>query len=112
MPTDEGTAERKERPMDVRPPLVADLEAAEAIEPREGAFDDPAMAAEPLAGLTASAGDARGNATLTAGGATVREIEAFVGVQLLGAATRPSTLPAVLGRSVDRLHRDGRRQTG
>ena len=44
--------------MDVGAPLVAHGQAAEAVEPGQGALDHPAVAAQPLAGVDALAGDA------------------------------------------------------
>lgn len=67
--------------MDVGAALVADGQAAEAIQPGQCAFDHPAMAPEPLARLDAASGDAWRNAPLTTGGARAREVVALVGVQ-------------------------------
>ncbi len=44
--------------MDILPPLVADGQAPELAEPREGALHHPAVTAPPLAGLDALARDA------------------------------------------------------
>ena len=54
---DERAAEREEGRMDVGAPLVPDGEASEAVEPGEGALDDPAVAARLVAALDALAGD-------------------------------------------------------
>ncbi len=58
LPADEGTAQVQERLVNVGPPFVADGRAPETVEPGERALNDPAMAAQPLAGLDALAGDA------------------------------------------------------
>jgi hypothetical protein len=46
-PTDEAAGEGEEGFVDVGAALVADAEAAVLVQPCEGAFDDPALAAEP-----------------------------------------------------------------
>jgi hypothetical protein len=56
---DEGGAEGGEGEMDVLASLVANDEAAEAVEPGEGPFGDPAVAAELLAAVDAAPGDPR-----------------------------------------------------
>jgi hypothetical protein len=43
--------------VDVGPPVVADEQSLEVVQPGEGALDDPAQAAEPGAVLAAAAGD-------------------------------------------------------
>jgi hypothetical protein len=44
-PGDEGAAEREEGFVDFRAAFVAQREAAEAMQPRQGAFDNPAEVA-------------------------------------------------------------------
>ena len=51
---DEAAREGEERLVDVVAPFIADAQAAAAMQPGQGAFDDPAMAAEALASLTAA----------------------------------------------------------
>jgi hypothetical protein len=46
-PTDEAAGEGEEGFVDVGAAFVADAEAAVLVQPCEGAFDDPALAAEP-----------------------------------------------------------------
>ena len=47
LPADERAPEREERRVDVPPPVIADAEAAELIQPRKGPLDDPAPPAQP-----------------------------------------------------------------
>ena len=60
--------------MNVDASFVADGETPNAIEPCECAFDDPAIAAETFAGLDATPGDARRDASPPAGAATATMI--------------------------------------
>ena len=62
--TDDDAAEREEGVMHIGPTLIADAQAAEGMEPGEGALDHPAMTAEPLAGLEAATRDAWNDAAL------------------------------------------------
>ena len=48
--------------MEIGAALVADGEAPKAIEPRQGALDDPAVLAQALARLDAAPGDPRHDA--------------------------------------------------
>ena len=82
---DESAAREGEGFVDVGAPLIADGEAAEAIEPSERALDNPAVSAQPLARLHASScnpGRDGAGATLLAA-ATV--IVGFVRMELLRA---------------------------
>ena len=91
---DEGASDACKRTVDIDASLVADGETPEAIEPGEGAFDDPAIAAETLAGLDAAPGDARRDASLPAGAAAAAMIIGLVRVQLSRPAPRPAALAA------------------
>jgi hypothetical protein len=77
--------------MDVISALVADGEAAEAIEPGEGPLDHPPVLAEPLATLDASPGNARDDATASAFMVATAIIAGLVGVQLARPAMGPSS---------------------
>ena len=74
--------------MEIGPTLIANGEAAKAIEPRQGALDHPAMPSQPFPRLDPPAGDARRNAALAAGDATARIVVAFVSMQFGGTSTR------------------------
>ena len=58
MQGDEGAVKLQEGQMDVRPVLVADLQAPEAVEPGERPFDHPPVASQAVLGLDTTAGDA------------------------------------------------------
>ena len=95
---DEAGGEACEGFVDVGALLVADGQAAEAVEPRVGTLDDPAVTAEPLAALDAASRDAGhdppGPALLPPGLGVV----GFVSVQLAGSATRSPAPSAAQGR--------------
>jgi hypothetical protein len=80
--------------MDVGPPLVAHLKAAEAVEPGEGALHHPAIPSESLARFDAASGDAGEDTACPQGMAAPREVVGLVGVTLafaltMGARMRP-----------------------
>ena len=89
--------------MDVGAPLVADGQPAETVEPSQGAFDDPALAAQALTRLDACAGDARNDVALPQQIATKAVGVAFVGVEFDRAFAPPSV--GLFGRAdgIDRL---------
>lgn len=91
--------------MEIRSSLIADGQAAEAIEPRQGALDDPAMPSQPLPRLDAPASDAREDAALAAGGATAWIVVALVGVQFVWAATRSASSTVRLAQRWDGVQR-------
>src|SRR5438067_2475825 len=104
--TDQDAAELQEGEMDIRPSLIANPQAAEAREPREGPLHHPAVAAQLLAALDAAAGDARRNAPLPTRRSAVRGIIALVGVQLGGPPPRAAQ------RALDRRDRVQHRRQG
>jgi hypothetical protein len=59
VPADQAAGEGEEGFVHVGVAVVADGEAAVAVEPGEGAFDDPAVGAESGAVLALAAGDER-----------------------------------------------------
>ena len=63
-PTDEAAGEGEEAFVDVVAAVGADEEAAAVVQPGEGAFDDPTVAAEAGAVLGLAAGDDRLDAAL------------------------------------------------
>src|SRR5579875_2485221 len=83
---DQSTAEGEEGMMDVGAALVADGQAAEAVEPGQRALDDPAVPAEPVRALDTPPSNARFDVTPAAGPAAGRIIISLVGVQLIGSA--------------------------
>jgi len=76
--------------MHVEPSFVTYGEASEFVEPCEAALDHPSVAAELLAGLDAAPGDARLDPAAQAGAPAAAMIVGFVGVQLVGSASRPA----------------------
>ena len=70
--------------MDVGPWLVADGEAAELGEPRQGSLDDPPSSSQPLAALDPAPGDAVLDSSTGESLTTAAMIVGHVGVQLRG----------------------------
>jgi hypothetical protein len=89
--------------MHVEPSLIADSEPPELVEPREAAFDHPSMAAELLAGIYAAPGDAWFDAPTQAGASAAPVIVGFVGVQLVGSASRSAALARDGRHSVEQV---------
>ena len=73
--------------MDVVAAVGADEEAAAVVEPGEGAFDDPAVTAEPGAVLGLAAGDDRFDPSLPDEAAVLVVVVAAVGEQRLGSSS-------------------------
>lgn len=81
--------------MDVGAPFVAGGESSVgAVQPSEGALDDPAMPAELLLGLDAAASNAGDDAAHQASGAAEDVVVGLVGVKLVGAEARSTPAPA------------------
>ena len=70
--------------------LVADEQALEVVEPGEGAFDDPAIAAEAGAVVSLAAGDHRLDAALPDQPPIRVVVVAAVGDHAVGSAARPA----------------------
>src|SRR5262245_11263604 len=85
--------------MDVCSPLIAHFQPSLAVQPGMRAFDDPAMTAEFFLRLNSSAGDARGDATLTQRSPVFLRLVSFVRVQLVRSFPWPSSW------TFDRLNR-------
>src|SRR4051812_20594774 len=77
--------------MNVGATLVADGEAAEAVEPSERALDHPAVPAEPLAALDAPSRDSRLDAPLATDLPAHRIVVGLVGMQLVRPAARAAS---------------------
>ena len=90
LPADEGTAEVEEGIVERRVALVAHQEAPVAVQPGKAAFDHPAVASKPLAGLDAAAGDPRGDAPAAESGAVATGRVPQVRVQFTGPSPRPA----------------------
>src|SRR5688500_13828228 len=90
--------------------LVADEQAAVAVQPGEGALGDPPVAAEALARVDAAAGDARDDVPAPERVAAAAEVVRLVGVELRGAparAARPVARPLERRDGVDQALEDG-----
>jgi hypothetical protein len=82
--SDEGGSEAGEGLVDVGASLVADRQAAEAVEPSVCALHHPPVPAQPLAAVDAAARDARHNPTRSTLMSARSGVVGFVGVQLSG----------------------------
>ena len=91
---DEAAGEGEECFVDLVAAVVADEQSLELVEPGEGAFDDPAVAAEPGAMVGASAGDFGCDAAAAELATVARVVVAAVGAQPVGASTWPTDLAA------------------
>ena len=78
--------------MYVEPALVADGQAAEAVDPCECPLDDPPVLAQPLAALDAAACDPVFDPAPEAGATTAAVIVGLVGMQFVRPATRSARL--------------------
>jgi hypothetical protein len=96
--SDEGGSEAGEGLVDVGASLVADRQAAEAVEPSVCALHHPPVPAQPLAAVDAAARDARHNPTRSTLMSARSGVVGFVGVQLVGSPSRPSPSAVAQGR--------------
>ena len=91
--------------MDVGAPLIPYGETPEAIEPCEGAFDNPAMPPELFLALDALAGNTRENAALAASFAATGVVISLVSVALVGPFLRAARLSANRGNGVEHIRK-------
>jgi hypothetical protein len=78
----DGGGDGEEGAVEVGVAFVADGESSVAVHPGDRAFDDPAVAAEFLAGFDAFAGDAHGDALLADPAPEVNVVVGLVAVEL------------------------------
>jgi len=78
--------------MHVQPSFVANGQPAHPRKPCQGTLDDPAVSAQPLATIYASASNARADAALAASQAAALGVIRLVGVQLVWPTPRPAEL--------------------
>jgi hypothetical protein len=90
-PTDEGTAELKESLMDVQSSFIAYGQPAEAVEPCEGAFHDPAVPSQLLAAFDASPGDTRSDASFAKSGSISFGVVPFISMHLVRSLAWPTS---------------------
>ena len=81
--------------------VVADEEPFEVVEPGEGAFDDPAVAAKPGAVLGLPARDLVLDASLTELAAVLVVVVASIGSDAFGATAWPADLAAHRRHTID-----------
>ncbi len=82
IPADQRTTQLEERLMNVGPPLIADLEAPVAGQPRQSPLHNPSMPAQPFARFDPAPGDAWDDSPLPKRLAAARVVVALVGMQL------------------------------
>jgi hypothetical protein len=87
--------------MDIGAAFVTNFEAAHGVEPGEGAFDDPAYLTESAAVRLAALRDVRFDLSIEQGEGAHRAVIGAIGVQRLGAKSRPSALAR---HRRDRIH--------
>lgn len=87
--------------MDVAAAVVADEQSFELVEPRKGALDDPAVAAEPRAVLGLAARDLRCDAALAELAAAAVVVVATVGADTIGSAARSADLAGYRRDAID-----------
>ncbi len=93
----ERTAEGQEGLVDVGTPFVAHAQTAKAVEPGERAFNDPAVAAQVLAAVLPTAGNAGHDAACPQGSPATSVVVAFVGVELFWSMRRGRPLGPAMG---------------
>jgi hypothetical protein len=89
--------------MDIGPPLIPHAQATEAVKPGPGALDVPAVPAQPLARLDASARDSAADVVRPAVPPAVRLVVAFVRVHLRRPPAGPARAPGGPPQRRDRL---------
>ena len=80
--------------MDVGAPLIADGEAAKAVQPCQCSLDDPAMSAQSIAAVEAPSGNAGLDGAFPAFAPAAAMVIGLVGVELVRALARTSTTVA------------------
>ena len=93
--------------MDLVAAVGADEQPATVVEPREGAFDDPALFAETRAVLGLAAGDDRPDAAAPDEAAVFVVVVAAVGGDAVGPPARPADLAAHGRHAFDQRHELG-----
>lgn len=93
--------------MDVHPPLIADPETPEAIEPREGVLDHPAIPPNVPARFDAAPSKAWDDASCARRLSAARVIVSLVGVLLLLRGARPQSSLLPMGEPQRRDRIDG-----
>ena len=87
--------------MDLGAAVVADEQPLELVQPGEGAFDDPAVAAQSGAMLGFATGDLRCDPALSKLATASVVVVAAVGADAVGSAAWPADLAAYRGDAID-----------
>jgi len=93
--------------MNIGPPLVADGQPAEAVEPGERTLHHPAVTAAARARVDPLARDADADVALAQGTATAGNVVGLVGVQLGRALAPPSIGLLDRGHGIEQIREDG-----
>src|SRR5947209_3506740 len=104
LPADEGGGQREEGLMQGVVAVVAHQQAAVAVQPGEGAFNDPPIAPQFLAGLDAASGNARDDVPLAEQGPVLSGVVTLVGVQLAWSSPRSAWPVVGLAQGRDGIH--------
>jgi len=91
--------------VDIGAPLISYGETPEAIEPCEGAFDNPSMPTELFLALDALACNARDDCALAASFAATGVIISLVGMALAGPSLRAARLSANRGNGIEHVRK-------
>lgn len=97
-PADDRTSKMQEAKVVARAAVVSGAQPTHGIEPREVAFDHPAMATEALLRLDTAPGDPSPDVARVASGATLPKVVSLVRVHLDGAPPRPTGTAPLQGR--------------
>ncbi len=87
-PADDGASQGEQSEVSLKRTLETNAQLAESSKPGMGAFDHPAMLAEPVVLLDATASDPGSHAPLAQMPAASREVVSLIRVKLVGAASR------------------------
>lgn len=104
---DEGTAQGQEGLIEVRAPLVPDRQPSVPIEPRQGPFDHPAVAAQALAGVGPPPGDADLDPAPVQQASATRDVVGLVGMELGGPFPPLARRLGNQGHGIKQLLEDG-----
>ncbi len=104
---DEGTAERQEGVMELRPAFIADRQSPVPVQPGQRPLDHPAVATQPLTRLDAFAGDPDLDVPPVQEATAARDIVGLVGMELGRAFSALAGGLPDRGHGVDQRVEDG-----
>lgn len=105
--TDQNTANRQERFVDVQSPLAAQAQASELVQPTDCAFHRPPHRAQAAAVLGVAFGNLRRGADLAQGLAVGFRVVSAIGVQFVEAKARRARLALDRRHIVDQVQQLG-----